>query len=952
MTGFFPDKPGLAETEANAAKAATLFFDIDLKEVILENQQFVDKAATWFDENWGTSKYTFGVAQDAATTKKVERFLWQSDEEDIKAWVTPYVLKFLDVMDSILGKPSMILYSGHGAHIHYNLCDEDGWADEYAKKYKSHGARANYAQVKLLQEQLIAHVNKQDGNSFQFEGVTFRLVDAAAKGVSARKCSEISFINKKCYLKMKSIEPMMVDRWEAGRRIDTTKIQFELAPTIAQRVDAAAQNPGNTTAAGTAKGKISPRRVSSEYKLICRGADGNAVESCASAVMKALKEKDESLFKLEEDSGNVVGRVKIKCRPVEDNPLSHTNQPTVQDCHGWAYLDAAGSLVVRVSVSNIGKYTAGEHWKQIAGGHYVGTWVYDGIEIDLIRDPKTNAVLDNTTNYISIFGSDPFLFGKVRLNSRIMTIFVHRDIHVQTTRDEDELDKARTTVWFPIKGNHVTVFTQYLERKYGIRSAKKDFIRDALSFVASNNSYDPVRDLIRNTAWDGVDRLGDAGGKSWLCEILDLPVNHDNYPLYEGYGISTALSIVRSIFCVEESADIQHLLCLPGPQGAGKSRFPQVLGLTHIFGKDYYHDAGIKMTPGDKDTLMTLEGRFIVELPESLSLQSSTNDAQIKAFITAQATAFRRPYDKEMSMLYKNTFFVTNSNEEAFLTDATGSRRFHIVDLFRDSYFKPARGRFRIDNMWLEENILQIYAQAYNRVCLGIGIPETAETRVWRGKKVQYWNLASNLEDARDALNEQFMVSNRMAEAVEDTIKYLEGVKLFVVDFERFKNTLLARHPDLTQFKVKNSAKKYLKRFGWEVKHTSKGNLWKRIDTEEQRSPEDVAEGANQYAESVKESLSRVTPGASVDLAAPVKGSKKKVEESSEIKIEDIRMTMAQVTERTRRRRESIAAGATPVEVKKATSADSGVQENQKLSGDQDLAAKLQARLAAMRAGH
>ena len=325
MTGFFPNKPGLPENEANAAKAATLFFDIDLKEVILQDSSFVEQARAWFATAVeSNNKITTGLSADAPTIKQVERFLWQSDEETITSLVTPYVNKFLAIMKPILGKPSMILYSGHVSHIHYNLCDEDGWTEEWAKKYKAHGVRSNYAHVKALHEQLISHVNKQPGSSFQFEGNTYRLVDSAAKGVAARKCSEIGFVNKKCYFRMKEITPMMAGEWEAGRRIDVEAVQFEVVSNFAQQVNSAANgssgSPANVTKDGAAKGKVTPRRMSAEYKLIARGVDGSAVQCTADQLIKAIRDKDDSLFKLEEDTGNVVGRVKVKCRPLEDNP--------------------------------------------------------------------------------------------------------------------------------------------------------------------------------------------------------------------------------------------------------------------------------------------------------------------------------------------------------------------------------------------------------------------------------------------------------------------------------------------------------------------------------------------------------------------------------------------------------------------------------------------------------
>ena len=96
-------------------------------------------------------------------------------------------------------------------------------------------------------------------------------------------------------------------------------------------------------------------------------------------------------------------------------------------------------------------------------------------------------------------------------------------------------------------------------------------------------------------------------------------------------------------------------------------------------GQDFFLDS-----VGDirsKDTLMTMQGKLIVEIAELASRSSKSENEEIKAFITRQVDEYRPPYGR--TVVKRPRFFVlaasTNEVDEGIFTDETGNRRYWPV---------------------------------------------------------------------------------------------------------------------------------------------------------------------------------------------------------------------------------------------------------------------------------
>jgi putative DNA primase/helicase len=96
---------------------------------------------------------------------------------------------------------------------------------------------------------------------------------------------------------------------------------------------------------------------------------------------------------------------------------------------------------------------------------------------------------------------------------------------------------------------------------------------------------------------------------------------------------------------------------------------------------------------------MDIQGKWIYEIAELSSFKKSEQEA-IKAFISSLCDNFRPPYGAYSIRQYRNTVFVATTNDEQFLDDPTGDRRWAPVT------------SGNIDLNWIRGNVDQIWAEA------------------------------------------------------------------------------------------------------------------------------------------------------------------------------------------------------------------------------------------------
>lgn len=214
----------------------------------------------------------------------------------------------------------------------------------------------------------------------------------------------------------------------------------------------------------------------------------------------------------------------------------------------------------------------------------------------------------------------------------------------------------------------------------------KEMIYDAMVKVAKENTVDCARDYMTGLVWDGTARLD-----TWMTKAFG--VIEDEY--HRAVGSNFLKGIVKRV--IEPGCKFDYVLVLEGPQGSKKSTSLSILG-------NGWH-VETTMSTESKDFFMQLAGQMIVEFSEGETL-SRTEVKRMKAIITTQVDKFRPAYGRAVVEFPRRCVFAMTTNDEEYLKDETGNRRWLPVRLV----FEEA------DVVWLQNNYGQLYAEAYYRL--------------------------------------------------------------------------------------------------------------------------------------------------------------------------------------------------------------------------------------------
>jgi predicted P-loop ATPase len=141
---------------------------------------------------------------------------------------------------------------------------------------------------------------------------------------------------------------------------------------------------------------------------------------------------------------------------------------------------------------------------------------------------------------------------------------------------------------------------------------------------------------------------------------------------------------------MEPGCKMDTMPVFEGSQGTGKSRFVNVLA------GDWYSDTMPSFR--GKDAMLALQGVWIFEIPELEALSKSRIDAT-KAFLSRQVDNFRRPYGRTTEPHKRQCVLIGTTNEDDYLRDPTGARRFWPIACEEISIDRLIQDR---DQLWAE----------------------------------------------------------------------------------------------------------------------------------------------------------------------------------------------------------------------------------------------------------
>lgn len=799
LTGMFADSS--KQTQQGLSKISTCYIDYDLTDTLVY-EGYAQTAKRLLLQNGVTSIYKNSAAIDINSididtyaVDLVKACISYMPVDTLQELVRE---KFTPILERqfipFIGKPSLITYTGHGAHAYYWLNDNEGYTD-VGLVHAPTGV-ANADAYKRYFKGLYAQCNTALG---------YQAVDPKVSDLGTRCTRELGSVNSKNSANPKVVSRFMLEHTEGGRRVALA--DFAPLNTTQDTIESIA-------AAGRGRGrppKFKPINVQHDEDVFVE-VNGQ-VHTMTVAEFSA---KFDDLM-AQQNQQNKVRNVR----------LAQLGQGSMN-----MFATRSGDGVMFILTASKYMERGDRHWKEDASGNWNGFYLFDGMTFELSRTDR-GTVRKNSSNLQQILTHDAQTAGLLQYNSRLEQVFIHRDLHLDVYGAVNrEVRIARATEWFKFKDAHYITFEKVFNQ-YGLDNVPDSQISRVVRSVAMQRAFDPVTDWIESIQWDGKRRLD--GADSWLCTLLNLPADHPKRELYATYGRCVMLGILRNIYVGDTYPDVQHVLTLAGGQGVGKSLAAAVLGLTEVLGMDYFHDSGIDMGAGAHkgDQIASMLGCFLVELPEAISLSSNSTDASIKAFLTTKKDKGRFAFGREHEERLRATYFVTNSNDNIFLSDHTGNRRYLVVDCFDDLHTEDQR----LDIDALRAVLPQLYAEAYQRGVLGQGIPDDrkAYVRQYEGLVCEQWNLSHEERDAQTAHNMKFTQPDYIVEELSGILADELARGVSCVSYAEVKRKLHTRDPAarLSNVKFANA----MTRAGWRRATVEGKNVWMPLEVPQVSAP-------------------------------------------------------------------------------------------------------------------
>ncbi len=309
-------------------------------------------------------------------------------------------------------------------------------------------------------------------------------------------------------------------------------------------------------------------------------------------------------------------------------------------------------------------------------------------------------------------------------------------------------------------------------------------IMNYITLYATRNRYNPVLDMVKAEKWDGKDRVTE------IYNIFRIPVNDTlSRVLIYKWLMQSVCGLFNNI---ENPFSLDIVLVFQGNQGIGKTRFLEKLALHPKFFAE-----GCCIDPRNKDSIMLATNKWICELGEIGSTMKKDIDS-VKAFLSRSTDEYRTPYGKAMLQYPRVTSFVGTVNDEQFLVDQTGNRRFATIPL-------PPDLEIDYETQIKPFNAIQLWSQIYQ-------IVKNLD-------KASCFRLTTEEKKLLDERNQHFMKPLRAEEEVLDILEEEQRDETgYTCTIEPMTVTqFMQRHSCLSRYNAKEIGK-ILRKYGYTSK--------------------------------------------------------------------------------------------------------------------------------------
>lgn len=288
----------------------------------------------------------------------------------------------------------------------------------------------------------------------------------------------------------------------------------------------------------------------------------------------------------------------------------------------------------------------------------------------LQRNPQTGQIAPTIQSCRLILSNDPRLKDRIRYNE----FSARREAVVPMP-----WPRSAGSAW---SDTDQAGLYAYMEFVYQI--TKRNNIDSAAELVAADHTFNDVKAYLSGLRWDGTPRL-DTLFIDFLG-VLDTPYART---------VSRKAMVAAVARVLDPGCKYDTMPVISGPQGIGKSTMLAKLA------RGWFTDA-LRNFEG-KDAAEIIQGVWLVEIGE-LGAMRKTDTDRVKQFLSQRSDRFRAAYARFAQECPRRCVFFGTVNEDEYLRDQTGNRRFWPLDAYKQ---RPVKNVFRdldaeVDQIWAE----------------------------------------------------------------------------------------------------------------------------------------------------------------------------------------------------------------------------------------------------------
>lgn len=264
----------------------------------------------------------------------------------------------------------------------------------------------------------------------------------------------------------------------------------------------------------------------------------------------------------------------------------------------------------------------------------------------------------------------------------------------------DTFEQKVLTTWRMPKGSEPREWTDvdtiemqsFMQQAFGITKISKEMLYDALIAVGYRNPRNGPKEYFESLEWDGVPRI-----TNFLSTHMSVDTSEYTEAVSKNFWIAMAARVYQP------GCKMDNMVMLEGGQGKYKST---TLG---VIGGKWFAEAHGQVT--DANFYYNIQGKLLIEFAE-LDAVSKAEANAIKKFASCPTDRYRPVWGRSAKDFPRQCICVGTTNEEEYLKDNTGARRFwpvrthtiHIdkVRADRDQLFAEAVARYKAGESWWE----------------------------------------------------------------------------------------------------------------------------------------------------------------------------------------------------------------------------------------------------------